>query len=180
MDALERALGSRKSTLIFGPLGLQPSTIKFYMNGLPDLVPLSDNEPIFMVKGRVLYMWIEPPFGAVVSPDRWTIAWTSHLNLRWDPSTTRVETHHVDGFRRTPIWVPLVAGDKDTKTLDLSHCTSAHKAFLRLCTFLDRLMASSSTCEWSLKCPQSLRERLRALLPRVGGGPYASYLKDHV
>lgn len=172
MDAFERALQSHRSTLFFGPLGLQPSTIEFYANGLSDVLhPLSDQEPLFLVRGRVLFLWIEPPFGAVLPPDRWTIAWTSHLNLRWDPRKTRV-VHQHHPFRRQPIWVAT----GEARPLDLSACRSPHAAYLRLCTFLDALMASSRTCEWSLTCPQRLRDRLRALLPRVGGGPYAAYL----
>jgi hypothetical protein len=167
MHAIERALDSKRSTILFGPLGLRSSTIEFFVNGIPDLIPLSSDEPFFLYKGRLLFLCIEPPFGARLYPHVWQIIFTSHLDLKWDVLHTCTENIHIP-FRQTPTLVE----NNDENILDLSSCDTTHEAFLTACQFIDKSCGQT----FSLKCPETLRKKLRLQLPKIGGGPYQSYL----
>lgn len=167
MDAIERALNSSKSTILFGSLGLNSANIQFYFNAIPDLIPFSIYEPWFFYKGKLLYINIEPPFHSQIAPYVWQIVLTCHMNLIFNKLTTRIEDINIS-FNRLPIFQ-----DESENILDLSLCAKHHEAFLKICQFLFK-----SPSYWSLKCPQILRLQLKQELPKLGNSPYKLYLEN--
>lgn len=163
MDAIQRALESSRSTILFGSLGLQPSMLEFYFNAIPDLISLSPDEPLFLYKGHILFICIEPPFRAILAPHVWQIVFTSHLYLTWNPLYTRVENIHV------PLTTKFL--EEDDNILDVSNSSCTHEAFLTICKHIH------DTSKWALKCPNKIRMMLREELKHMGNSPYILHLK---
>lgn len=187
MNYFDEAVKSKRSTILYGIFGRYPRLAKFYLNAIPELSSASDFELILWHRNRrLLYVFLEPPFGAAIPPDRWCLVLTSHLRLRWDPLSTRVVDTHLPLCRSLPMpeslardhahLVPPTShifaffGPRPYR-VDLSGITDAHEAYLRLLTFLDVLRPSS---EWSLSIPERLRQRLLKEVP--GTGPYDTHL----
>lgn len=188
MEFIDRALTFSRSTIIYGSLGRNPSTIKFYVDAIADLKPVSNDELIFLhyPSSRFLYVLIEPLFNTTLLNDRWYLVFTSHLNFNWNPIVTRLEKCHqsinapapsksnICGTKKiTPLEKEKFAWQTKPVTLDLTSCTSVYEAFLTICNFLDIL---STNCEWSLSCPDSLYKNLLRVLPTIGNCPYTAYL----
>ena len=178
MDIFQKALASKRSTIIHGHYGRYPSTVQFYLNAIPELEPASDFELIFWYRSnsyesKLLHILIEPPFDAIIPSNIWTIVLTSHLQLFWNPLTTQVikceksfdvpkpiqitndqtviepSTSHVWPFHETI--------QNENVCIDLSSVDSCHEAYLKLLTVFDLLRSSSL---WSLSIKNYLRENL--------------------
>lgn len=187
MNHFEEAVKSKRSTILYGTFGRNPRLVKFYLSAIPELSSASQFELILWHRNRrLLNVFLEPPFDAVVPPDRWCLVLTSHLRLRWDPLSTRVVDTHLPLYRQIPMpenvtrdhtrLVPPTShifaffGPRPYR-VDLSGITDTHEAYLRLLTFFDVLRPSS---EWSLSISEKLRLQLLKDIP--GTGPYDAHL----
>lgn len=176
MEIFKKALSSKRSTIIYGHYGRYPSLVEFYLNSISELEPASDHELIFWYRpnlydSRLLYVFIEPPFDAVIPSNIWTIVLTSHLQLSWNPSTTQiikctkllnvpkpVEVHSdqtVIEPSTSHVW-PFYEMVKNVQ-IDLSSVENVHEAYLKLLTIFDLLSPSSI---WSLSMKHELRKNL--------------------
>lgn len=113
---LQEALESRHSTLFFGNVGRHPSMLEFLLS--PHLV-FRGEDNWFEYKGRDLYLWVEPEFDTFLDDRYKHLVFTSHLNLKFNPRTTRVRQYHlpVRPANDTPIRVTV-------------NTDNAHEAFL--------------------------------------------------
>ena len=183
MDIFEKALASKRSTIIHGHYGRYLSLVQFYLNSISELEPISDYELIFLYRpnlydSRLLHILIEPPFDAIIPSNVWAIVLTSHLHLYFNPLTTRVvkceknlnvpkpieasadqtvlipSTSHIWPFQQTI----------EEARIDLSEIQDCHEAYLKLLTVFDLLRPSS---KWSLSIGYNLRTSLmKKLMPK--------------
>jgi len=102
-DILLEALNSSRSTIVVGNVGRYPELLEHTLHtywiprGDPD-----DSPAWFQYNGRDVYLLVEPDFGHVVDPHLFQIIVTSHLDLEYDPRSTRVVTCHVPTAQTTP------------------------------------------------------------------------------
>lgn len=198
MEYFTQALESSHSTILFGSFGRYPSLIQFYLNAIPDLEAVSDEELLFWYvsphskKRRLVQIIMEPSFGTYLVGNASALVFTSHLHLKWNSLHYKVMDCHFPS-EKTKCFPEMVYSPVNNETfippinhaypplhfitksvnLDLSLCQTDHEAFLRLCTFLD-VMASSS--QWYVFIPHALRKKLISSLSLLRGSPYASYL----
>lgn len=184
MNFFEEALASKRSTILHGHFGRNPFTVKFYLEKIPELELVSDDELIFWYHNRgFLYIFLEPPFNAYIPSDKWCIVLTSHRRLRWNSLTTRVVDVPFSLNRIIPL--PKTTLDPNFKVvipptchigtfltpeateIDLSTVYSSHEAYLRLLTLFDALRPASI---WTLRISEKLRKNLLKDIP--GTGPY--------
>lgn len=173
MEHIERILSSGKSIIIFGSLGRNPSLIHFYLDSISELQPVSDTELIFFhsPSSKFLYVLIEPPFETNISLDRWTLVFTSHKLLTWDPKHTQiidlkdsiVKTSNVSQIFRDNILTyteNVLSWQSKPVTIDLSSSPDLHSAYLFLLRFFDVLQDG---VEWSLLSSKSILFNLEKL-----------------
>lgn len=175
MDYFQTALASARSTIIHGHFGRYPYLVKFYLDSIPELEPVSNYELIFWFhpKSRFLHILIEPPLDAFIPSEPWVIVLTSHLHLRWNPLTTRV-VHCVQPTLQVPLpqspsaddsvllpptshVFPFLTYEMEPVRVDFSSVQSIHEAYLRLLTLFDVLRPYS---KWSISIPEQLRQNL--------------------
>lgn len=185
----EEALAFKRSTILHGHFGRYPFVVKFYLESIRELEPVSEYELIFWCHNRgFLYVLLEPPFNASIPSDKWCIVVTSHLRLRWNPLTTRVVEVPFSLDRIIPL--PKTILDPNFKVvipptshigtfltpqateIDLSTVDSSHEAYLRLLTLLDVLQPASI---WTLRISDKLRKSLLKDIPDTG--PYDAQIR---
>lgn len=176
---LKNAVKSSYSTILLSSLGRYPSMVEHYLS--PHLLPLGDpfsGEPDVWFESiadqKPLYLWVEPPFGTTLPSHRRNLVLTSHLDLTWDPTTTRVVAlrDYIPSFSGflpdtvyNDLWIvpenqhpcPITPKEEvvDGITLDLRDIDDPHDAYLRIVTFCD---VCKST--WNLCMSRNMRQRL--------------------
>lgn len=182
MELFQKALTFKRSTIIYGHYGRYPSLVQFYLNSISELEPASDYELIFwyrpnLYESRLLHVLIEPSFDEVIPSNIWTIVLSSHLQLFWNPLTTRVVKCEKDLNISQPIksnadqivvipstshvypYHPIFQENDFNKSIriDMSTVNHCHEAYLKLLTVFDLLRPSTV---WSLSIPIALRQSL--------------------
>lgn len=176
MEFFQKALVSKKSTIIYSHYGRYPNLVKFYLDSIPELEPVSDYELTFLYRpnlyeSRLLHIVIEPSFDAIIPSDVWTIVLSSHLQLFWNPLYTQVIkcdkifdiSQPTDDLSDMEAMVPPTnhawpfCEKIENTRIDLSDVENCHEAYLKILTAMDLL---STTSKWHLSIGENLRQNL--------------------